>query len=80
MIQNLDGWHCKYKVTATDPEDRPARGRLDPVHQVPLFSEETRNTVRNCQDKAEYLSDPLPLEQMYDTMPASPNSKYGLPK
>jgi len=79
MRQALDDWFCKYKVTAS-PGSRPACGRLDPFHQVPLFTHETKDAIENCKEKAHFLSDPLPLEKMCDIITPSPNSKHGLPE
>jgi hypothetical protein len=59
IIQGLDDWFCKYKVTAvTDPINRPARGRLDPIKGFSLFTETTKDAVENCKLKAQYLADP----------------------
>ncbi len=77
MRQAIDNWFCTYKVTAS-PGSRPGRGRLDPLHKVPLFNHETKDAVENCKDKAEFLTDPLPIEKMYDRIAPSPNSKHGL--
>ncbi len=79
MRQALDDWFCKYKVTAS-PGSRPACGRLDPIHQVPLFTHETKDAIENCKDKAHFIADPLPLEKMYDQIAPSPISKHGLPE
>jgi len=76
--QNLDDWFCKYKVTSTDPINKPAGGRLDPIRQVPLFTVDTKTAVENCKDKAKYLSDPFPLEDMYDKILPNPNSTHQL--
>jgi len=78
MIQRLDDWFCKYKVTSSDPDLRPARGRLDPYHNIPLFRKETKEAVRNCKEKATHLSDPMDIEEMYDKIPPNPNSKHQL--
>jgi len=78
IVQNLDDWHCKYKVTSSDADTRPARGRLDPIRLVSLFTPETKDAVENCKKKAVYLSDPLPLDEIYDEIPANPNSKHQL--
>lgn len=75
MVQNLDDWFCPYKVTTTDVEC-PARGRVCPIHGVPLFTSETKVAVENCRDKAQYLTDLLPLEEMYDCILPNPNSKH----
>jgi len=78
MVQRLDDWFCKYKVTSSDPDARPARGRLDPSHNVPLFTSETKSAVENCKEKAVHLADPMTIDQMYDNIPPSPNSKHQL--
>jgi len=75
--QNLDDWFCRYKATTSDPK-KPARGRLDPVRMVTLFTEDTKLAVEACKDKAQYLSDALPLAQMYDKILPNPNSKHQL--
>jgi len=77
IIQMLDDWFCKYKVTSTNPE-KPAYGRLDPVRLVPLFTEETKGAVENCKEKAKYLSDPFPISQMYQEILPSPNATHNL--
>jgi len=77
MRQAIDNWFCRYKVTVS-PGSRPGRGRLDPLHKVPLFKHETKVAVKNCKEKAEFLSDPLPIEKMYDRIAPSPNSKYDI--
>ena len=76
--QNLDDWFCKYKVTSSDPANKPARGRLDPVRMIPLFTVDTKPAIEACKQKAKHLSDPLPLEQMYDEMLPNPNSSHQL--
>jgi len=78
MIQRLDDWFCKYKVTSSDPDTRPARGRLDPYHNIPLFRRETKEAINNCKEKAKCLSDPMDIEQMYDKIPPNPNSRHQL--
>ena len=78
MIQKLDDWFCKCKVTSSEPETRPARGRLDPVRMVALFTADTKAAVENCKLKAKHLKDPLPLHQVCDEMPAHPKSKHQL--
>ena len=51
---------------------------MDPHYQVPLFTPETKTAVDNCIEKAHYLQDPLPIDQMYDKILPNPNSKHGL--
>ena len=80
MVQNLDEWFCRYKCTSSNPEERPALGRRDPFTNMPLFTMETKAAVDNCKEKAVFLADPLPLEEMYDTIPPNPNSKHQLPE
>ena len=77
MIQRIDDWFCKYKVTAS-PAARPAGGRLDPRHQVPSFTPETKSAVENCKEKAHHLADPMTIDQMYDKILPHPNSKHQL--
>jgi len=76
--QNLDDWFCKYKVTSSDPVNKPAGGRLDPMRMITLFTEDAKLAVDACKEKAKHLSDPLPLEQMYDKMLPNPNSTHQL--
>ena len=54
IVQNLDDWFCKYRVTAS-PNKRPAHGRLDPVRMVSLFTADTKGAVENCKLKAKFL-------------------------
>ena len=77
IIQMLDDWFCKYKVTASNP-DKPAYGRLDPIRLQPLFTEETKQAVENCKEKAQYLSDPFPLRDMYQEVLPNPNASHTL--
>jgi hypothetical protein len=78
MIQLLDDWFCRYKVTSSDPLNKPAKGRLDPYRNIALFTPETKSAVKNCKEKAIYLGDPLPLDQMYDKIKRSPNAEHNL--
>jgi len=77
-VQNLDDWFCKCKVTSFDPTNEPARGRLDPLRMMPLFTAETKIALEACEQKAMCLSDPLPLEEMYDELLPNPNSTHQL--
>jgi len=78
ICQMLDDWFCKYKVTSSDPINSPAGGRLDPVRLEPLFTSDTKPAVDNCKEKACYLSDPLPLEQMHQSIQPNPSSTHQL--
>jgi len=78
VVQALDDWFCRHKVTSSDPVNRPAGGRLDPTRLEPLFTSDTKNAVDCCKDKAEHLSDPLPMQDMYDIIPPNPNSTHQL--
>jgi len=75
MVQMLDDWFIRFKVTASDGA-RPAQGRLDPRTCTSLFKPEAKTAVEECKKKAKYLTDPLPLKQMYLTVPANPNLKH----
>ena len=79
MVQLLDDWFVRFKVTASEGS-RPARGRLDPRMQMPLFKSETKLAVEECKKKAQHLADPLPINEMYMTVPANPNSQHQLPQ
>lgn len=76
--QNLDDWFNRYKVTSSDPTNKPAAGRLDPLRMISLFTVDTKPAVEACKQKAKYLSDPLPLEQMCDKMLPNQNSTHQL--
>jgi hypothetical protein len=78
MISRLEDWFNRYKCSSSDEQLRPARGRLDPTTQQPLFTPETREAWSNCKDKAAHLQDPLPLSEMYFVIPPNPNSTHGL--
>jgi len=77
MRAMLDDWFDRYKCSTTNP-DRPARGRLDPLTGETLFTADTKDTLKNCKDKAQCLQDPLPLDHMYAVITPSPNSAHGL--
>ena len=77
LRQMLDDWFDTYKCSAGNPL-RPARGQLDPLTGDTLFTSKTREAVLNCKDKAAYVQDPLPLDQMYRVIPPSPNLTHGL--
>jgi hypothetical protein len=53
---------------------------VDPtsITKQTLFTPETQEAVLNCKDKAQYLQDPFPLEQMYRVIKPNPNSTHGL--
>jgi len=76
MVQRLDDWFVKYKVTSSG--GRPAGGRLDPSRGVSLFTSETKTAVENCKDKAMHLSDPLPVDDMHFPIKPNPNSRHQL--
>ena len=78
IVQNLDDWFCRFKVTSSDDVNRPAGGRLDPIRMEPLFTADTKPAIENCKEKAQCLSDPLPLDKMYDMILPNPNSSHQL--
>ena len=77
IVLKLEEWKCKYKCTST-PGKPPARGRLDPHSNQPLFTAETHQALENCKEKAKFLADPLPVEKMYCEIPPSPRSSNQL--
>jgi hypothetical protein len=78
MRNNLDQWFARFKCSASDNSPLPALGRPDPISGDSLFTNETKDAVRNCKEKCQYLQDPLPLDQMYDVIRPNPNSPHGL--
>jgi len=54
--QNLNDWFCKCKATSSDPTNKPAGGRFDPVRMVTLFTVDTKTAVEACKDKSQHLS------------------------
>ena len=75
IITKLEEWKCKYKVTASEGS---GAARVDPRTQQTLFTMDTHLAIENCKKKAEYLSDPLPVSEMYREIKPGPNSKHGL--
>jgi len=78
ISQMLDDWFCRYKVTSSDPVNNPARGRLDPDRLEPLFTVDTKPAIENCKGNACYLSDALPINEMYHHILPNPNSSHQL--
>ena len=78
IVQALDDWFCWHKVMSSDPINSPAGGRLDPIRLETLFTPDTKNAVECCKEKAKHLSDPLPLDEMYDRTLPNPNSTHQL--
>lgn len=78
MVQRLDDWFCKHKVTSSDPDARPARERLDPGRNIPLFTSDTKSAAENCKLKASHLADPMQIDHMCDKIQPNPNSKHQL--
>ena len=76
MREKLEEWYQCFKCSAGD--ECKACGRVDPLEQEFLFTRETKSAIQNCKQKAQFLQDPLPLEQMYDVIKPNPNSKHGL--
>lgn len=74
----LKAWHCKYKVTASNPDGAPAMGRLDPTSKKPLFTEETKDTLELQIKNALYIVNSLPLEKMYRKIEPPATSKHRL--
>ena len=77
MIELLDNWFCKYKVTASEGPG-PARGRLDPIRGYSLFTQDTKAAVDNSKLKAQFLSDPFSFDEMYDAISPNPNCPHQL--
>lgn len=78
ILHNLDLWWDKYKVTSSDPVNRPARGMRDPASGLGLFTEQSKATVARCKERAKELQDPRPVTDLYREIKASPLSKNKL--
>lgn len=78
MRQRLEDWFGRFKCSATEGSITPALGRLDPTTKETLFTADTKTAIINCKEKAEYLQDPLPIDQMYHVIMPNPNSSHGL--
>ena len=79
MTQLLDDWFVRFKVSASDGA-REAQGRVDPRAQQSLFTAETKGAIIECKKKARFLSDPLPLSDMYHVIAPNPNAAHKLPQ
>jgi len=77
-MQGLDDWFCKCKVNSSNPDTRPACGRLNPCSNIPLFASNTKSVVDNCKEKAIHLADPMSIEEMYVKIHLNPNSQHKL--
>jgi hypothetical protein len=74
----LDDWFDRFKCSTSSESSRPTLGRIDPPTQQSLFTVETKVAWSNCKEKAEYLQDPLPLDELYYFILPNPNSPHGL--
>jgi len=77
LCSMLDDWFDRFKCSSSDTS-RPPRGRKDPLTGETLFTPETKDAIKNCKEKAKYIQDPLPLDQMYDTIKPNQNSAHQL--
>jgi hypothetical protein len=76
--ERLKGWFNRFKVHSSDPDGAPGEGRLDPNTGKKLFTPDTKGVVQECLKNAEYLQDPLPVDNMYRALLPSRFSKHGL--
>lgn len=76
--QNLEHWFNRYKVTSSDPELRPAEGRLDPKSGKCLFTQDTKSAVTECMKKCGHISDKVGLDKLYREVPATARMKHNL--
>jgi hypothetical protein len=77
---NLEEWFFTYKVDSSDPNERPGRGKPDPITGKKLFTVDTKVAVVEGQRNADQVQDFLPLAKMYRTIPPTPCTKHGLPE
>ena len=77
IIAELELWWNRYKCSSSTGE-APALGRRDPTTRQTLFTEDSKTALFNCKEKAGYIQDPRPIEEMYEEIKPHPNSKHGL--
>ncbi len=75
---NLTNWWNRFKVTASEGQP-PAQGRRDPKSNKPLFTEDTKDAIRNTKLNAGNIQDPLALNEMYDESEAGCGAKHSCP-
>ena len=78
IVMRLEEWKIKYKVRSRSDSGPPARGRLNHKTQQPLFTQDTHSAIENCKKKAEFLADPIPIEDMYREIKPHPKSSHQL--
>ena len=68
---------CKICVAHAIKRVRPETVIPKRAHH-PNCGKNTKTRGRGSKKKAQYLNDPLPVEDMYDSIPPNPNSRHGL--
>lgn len=77
MKARLDNWFIKYKFSNSQGKE-PGHGKRDSKTGKLLFTSDTKLAVENAKEKCNYVSDYLPIDQMYTAMPPTPHSTHGL--
>lgn len=77
IVQKLKNWWVRYKVD-NSPGEPPGRGQVDPDSGKKIFTPDQKTTINESFVNAEFLSDVLPMEEMYRTVESSSRCKHSL--
>jgi hypothetical protein len=77
IVQKLKNWWVRYKVD-NSPGEPPGRGQVDPDTGKKIFTPDQKATINECCVNAEFLSDVLPIEEMYRTVESSSKCNHSL--
>jgi hypothetical protein len=75
--ENLQQWFIKYKVTHSEGKT-PGQGVRDERTNKCLFTSETKNSIDEALTTCNYISDVLPIHQMYTVLPVTSKSTHNL--
>lgn len=78
--QKLEDWFCRYKCSASDPNERPGRGREDPITGKKLFTVDTKVALIEQKNNANQIQDALPLDEVYRKILPTSATRHGLPE
>ena len=67
----------RYKVDGS-PGEPPGHGQVDPDSGKKIFTPDQKATINESFVNAEFLSDVLPMEEMYRTVESSSRCKHSL--
>ena len=78
MVQLIDDWFVQCKVIGSEFPGR-CKSNWIQRHTWHCSKRRQKTAVDECKKKAECLSAPLPMQDMFLTVPAKPNSQHQLP-